>query len=43
MHLVQHLMQVAQKVGAANDVPEGVLFVDTPLPGQPRSRPTTRP
>ncbi len=32
-------MQVAQKVGAADDLPEGVLFVDTPLPAAPRSRP----
>jgi serine/threonine protein kinase len=39
IHLVQHLMQVAQKVGAANDLPEGVLLVDAELPGQPRSRP----
>ncbi len=38
-HLVQHLLQVAQKVGAMDDVPEGVLFVDAPLPGDPRSRP----
>jgi serine/threonine protein kinase len=39
LHLVQHLMQVAQKVGAADDVPEGVLFVDAPLPNAPRKRP----
>jgi serine/threonine protein kinase len=39
IHLVHHLMQVAQKVGAADDLAEGVLFVDTPLPGHPRSRP----
>lgn len=39
LHLVQHLMQVAQKVGAAADVPEGVLFVDAPLPNPPRKRP----
>lgn len=39
IHLVHHLMQVAQKVGAADDLPEGVLFVDAPLPGQPRNRP----
>src|SRR6202043_3432472 len=37
--LVQHLMQVARKVGAADDMPEGVLFVDAPLPTAPRSRP----
>ncbi|HZZ78712.1 MAG TPA: serine/threonine-protein kinase, partial [Gemmataceae bacterium] len=39
IHLVHHLMQVARKVGAADDLPEGVMFVDAPLPGQPRSRP----
>jgi hypothetical protein len=39
VHLVQHLLQVAQKVGAMDDVPEGVLFVDTPLSGDPRKRP----
>ena len=38
-HLVQHLLQVAQRVGAMDDVPEGMLFVDTPLPGDPRKRP----
>ncbi len=38
VHLIQHLMQVAQKVGAAADVPE-VLFVDAPLPNAPRKRP----
>jgi serine/threonine protein kinase len=37
-HLVQHLIQVAQKVGGA-DVPEGLLFVDAPLPNPPRKRP----
>lgn len=37
--LVHHLMQVAQRVGAANDIPEGVLLVDAPLPGRPSSRP----
>jgi serine/threonine protein kinase len=39
LHLVQHLMQVAQKVGVADDLPEGVLFVDAPLPTEPRKRP----
>lgn len=39
VHLIQHLMQVAQKVGAAADAPEGVLFIDTPLPSAPRRRP----
>ena len=32
-------MQVAQKVGAADNLPEGVLFVDTPLPGQRSNQP----
>src|SRR5262249_13009110 len=31
-HLVQHLILVAQKVGATADMPDGVLFVDAPLP-----------
>src|ERR1043165_846073 len=39
IQLVHHLMQVAQKVGAADGVPEGVLFVDAPLPSEPRTRP----
>jgi serine/threonine protein kinase len=38
-HLVQHLMQVAHKLGASAEVPEGVLFVDAPLPSPPRPRP----
>jgi hypothetical protein len=38
-HLVQHLIQVAQKLGATADVPDGVLFVDAPLPAPPRKRP----
>jgi serine/threonine protein kinase len=38
-HLVQHLMQAAQKLGAASEVPDGVLFVDAPLPSPPRPRP----
>lgn len=38
-HLVQHLIQMAQKLGCAADLPEGVLFVDAPLPAAPRSRP----
>src|SRR5262249_47417868 len=37
-HLVQHLLQSAQKLGGI-DVPEGVLFVDAPLPSPPRKRP----
>jgi serine/threonine protein kinase len=38
-HLVQHLIQVAQKLGAITDLPDGVLFVDAPLPTPPRKRP----
>jgi hypothetical protein len=38
-HLVQHLMQVAQKLGAVSEVPDGMLFVDAPLPSPPRPRP----
>jgi serine/threonine protein kinase len=38
-HLVQHLLQVAQKLGAVNESPDGVLFVDAPLPEPPRRRP----
>lgn len=38
-HLVQHLLQIAKKLGCAPDVPEGMLFVDAPLPGPPRQRP----
>ncbi len=39
VHLVQHLMQIAEKVGAAHDLPEGVMFVDAPLLAPPRKRP----
>ena len=38
-HLVQHLIQVAQKLGAVADMPDGVLFVDAPLPTPPRRAP----
>ncbi|MBL8793944.1 MAG: serine/threonine protein kinase [Planctomycetia bacterium] len=38
-HLVQHLLQLAQKLGDSGDVPEGVMFVDAPLPSAPRARP----
>src|SRR5262249_22702928 len=38
-HLVMHLIQVAQKVGAPAEVPESLLFVDAPLPNAPRHRP----
>jgi serine/threonine protein kinase len=38
-HLVQHLLQQAHQLGAIAEVPEGVLFMDTPLPRPPRLRP----
>jgi serine/threonine protein kinase len=38
-HLVQHLIVAAQKVGASAEVPDGVLFVDAPLPNPPERRP----
>ncbi len=38
-HLVQHLLQAAHQVGAGADVPDGVLFVDAPLPNPPKKRP----
>src|SRR5262249_29571038 len=38
-HLVQHLIQLANKVGTAADGPNGVLFVDPPMPSPPRLRP----
>jgi hypothetical protein len=37
-HLVQHSLQAAQKLGGV-DVPDGLLFVDAPLPSPPRKRP----
>ena len=37
-HLVQHLLQLAQKLGAGGQS-DGVLFVDAPLPAPPRMRP----
>src|SRR5262249_55331375 len=37
--LVQHLIQAAQKLGAVAALPDGVLFVDAPLPTPPRKRP----
>ncbi len=39
VHLVQHLLQVARKFGAADDVPEGALFLDAPIPGSYRQHP----
>jgi serine/threonine protein kinase len=38
-NLVHHLMQLATKLGAIGGMPDGVLFVDGPLPSPPRSRP----
>src|SRR5262249_36710292 len=38
-HLIHHLVLVAKKLGAAAEVPEGVVFVDAPLPNLPASRP----
>jgi hypothetical protein len=37
-HLVQHLLLLAQKLGAGGQS-DGVLFVDAPLPAPPRMRP----
>jgi hypothetical protein len=37
--LVQHLIVLAQKLGAVNEVPDAVLFVDAPVLGPPRARP----
>jgi predicted Ser/Thr protein kinase len=39
LQLVQHLGSVARKVGAADDLPEGMLLVDLPMPTGPRHRP----
>ncbi len=39
IQLVHHLLQVAEKVGAGADMPEGVMFIDAPLPGPPRFSP----
>jgi serine/threonine protein kinase len=38
-HLVQHLLHLAHKLGGGTEIPEGVLFVDAPLPEPPRLRP----
>ncbi|MGE3805104.1 MAG: protein kinase [Gemmataceae bacterium] len=38
-HLVQHLVQLAQRLGTTGEVPDGVVFVDAPLPAPPRMRP----
>src|SRR5262249_40858215 len=37
--LVQHLFVLAQKLGAVSEVPEGLLFLEAPLPGPSRTRP----
>jgi serine/threonine protein kinase len=37
-HLVQHLIQIAQKLGGA-EATEGLLFVDAPILNPPRKRP----
>jgi serine/threonine protein kinase len=37
--LVSHLIILAQKLGSAGPGTDSVLFVDAPLPGQPRTRP----
>jgi serine/threonine protein kinase len=38
-HLVQHLLVQAHKLGAIPELPNDLLFVDTPLPSPPRLRP----
>src|SRR5262249_51642071 len=39
-HLFQQLMFVAQKLGGVGDArPDGVVFMDAPLPSPPRPRP----
>jgi serine/threonine protein kinase len=37
--LVSHLIALAQRLGSASQAADSVLFVDAPLPGQPRTRP----
>ena len=41
VHLVHHLMQVAEKIGigVGIDVPEGAIFPNSPLPSVPRFGP----
>jgi len=39
IYLVQHLMQIAQEVGATADLPEGGLVIEAPLPIAARKRP----
>jgi serine/threonine protein kinase len=38
-HLVQHLLQATQRLGAGEAAPDEVMFVDAALPTPPRSRP----
>jgi serine/threonine protein kinase len=37
--LVSHLIMLAQRLGGPSQGADSVLFVDAPLPGQPRTRP----
>ncbi len=37
--LVQHLLEVAQELGTPMDTPEGLLYVDAPLPSPNKKRP----
>jgi serine/threonine protein kinase len=37
--LVRHLFYLVRQLGAPADAPEGVLYVDAPLPNPPRMRP----
>src|SRR5262249_44700904 len=39
VQLIQHLHQVAHQVGSGAELPQGVMFLDAPLPGAPRLRP----
>jgi serine/threonine protein kinase len=38
-HLVQHLLQTAQRLGSIDQAPDSLLYVDTPLPNSPQKRP----
>src|SRR5207247_11223616 len=38
-HLAQLPLRLAQKLGSPAELPDGVLFVDAPLPSPPRTRP----
>ena len=39
IHLVHHLLPLAQKLGVAGEMPEGVLVVDTEVANVPQARP----